>query len=98
MAKKGGDTRVKRQMAPAFWDIKRKESQFVLRVKPGSHSKHRAYPLGIVLRDVLKLASTMHEAERIVNGGKVKVEGIIIKYINFAIGLMDVLDVISTGK
>jgi len=44
MGKKGGDTRVKRQMAPTFWAIKRKQSQFVLRVKPGPHPKHRAYP------------------------------------------------------
>ncbi|MCD6036384.1 MAG: rps4e, partial [Nitrososphaeraceae archaeon] len=98
MAKKGGDTRVKRQMAPTFWEIRRKESQFVLRVKPGSHSKDRAYPLGIVLRDVLKLASTMHEAERIVNAGKVKVDGIIIKDINFAIGLMDVVELVPIGQ
>src|SRR5215217_795642 len=98
MAKKGGDTRMKRQMAPAFWDIKRKDSRFVLRVKPGPHSKDRAYPLGIVLRDVLKVASTMHEAERIVNGGKVKVDGIIINDINFAIGLMDVVELVPTGQ
>ena len=98
MAKKGGDTRVKRQMAPTFWEIRRKESQFVLRVKPGSHSKDRAYPLGIVLRDVLKLASTMHEAERIVNAGKVKVDGIFIKDINFAIGLMDVVELVPIGQ
>jgi small subunit ribosomal protein S4e len=98
MAKKGGDTRVKRQMAPVFWDIRRKESQFVLSVKSGSHSKDRAYPLGIVLRDVLKLASTMHEAERIVNSRNVKIDGIIVKDINFAVGLMDVIELVPTGQ
>jgi small subunit ribosomal protein S4e len=98
MGKKGGDTRVKRQMAPIFWDIRRKESQFVLGVKPGPHSKDRSYPLGIVLRDVLKVASTMHEAERIVNGRKVKVDGIVIKDINFAVGLMDVVELVPTGQ
>ena len=72
MAKIGGDTRVKRQMAPTFWNIRRKKGRFVLRVKPGAHPKRRAYPLGIILRDVLKIANTMHEAERIVNGGKKK--------------------------
>jgi small subunit ribosomal protein S4e len=98
MAKKGGDTRVKRQMAPVFWDIRRKESQFVLSVKSGSHSKDRAYPLGIVLRDVLKLASTMHEAERIVNSRNVKIDGITVKDINFAVGLMDVIELVPTGQ
>lgn len=97
MGKKGGDTRVKRQMAPTFWAIKRKESQFVQRVKPGPHPKHMAYPLGMVLRDVLKVASTMHEAERILNAGKVKVDGITRYDPNLAVGLMDVIDLV-TGR
>ena len=97
MGKKGGDTRVKRQLAPTFWTIKRKESQFVLRVKPGPHPKHRAYPLGMVLRDVLKIASTMHEAGRILNAGKVKVDGVVRYDANLAIGLMDVIE-LATGQ
>jgi small subunit ribosomal protein S4e len=98
MAKKGGDFRVKRQLAPTFWNIKRKESQFVLRVKPGSHPKRRAYPLGIIIRDVLKIANTMHEAETIVNAGKVKVDGIIRRDIHFGIGLMDIVELAPTGQ
>lgn len=97
MAKKGGDTRVKRQMAPTFWVIKRKQSQFVVRVKPGPHPMHRAYPLGMVLRDVLKIANTMHEAERILNAGKVKVDGLVRHDSNLAIGLMDVIQ-LATGQ
>jgi small subunit ribosomal protein S4e len=97
MGKKGGDTRVKRQMAPTFWAIKRKESQFVLRVKPGPHPKHRAYPLGMVLRDVLKVASTMHEAEKILNAGKIKVDSVVRRDSNLAVGLMDVIE-LSTGQ
>ena len=92
MAKIGGDTRVKRQMAPLFWNIQRKQSQFVPRVRPGTHSKRTAYPLGIVLRDILKVASTMDEAQKIVNAGKIKVDGVIRKDINFAVGLMDVIE------
>jgi len=98
MAKMGGDTRVKRQLAPTFWNIKRKESQFVLRVKPGPHSKKRAYPLGIILRDILKVANTMHESEKIVNEEKVKVDGVIRRDINFPVGLMDVIQLIPTGQ
>ncbi|HXV45627.1 MAG TPA: 30S ribosomal protein S4e [Nitrososphaera sp.] len=97
MAKKGGDTRVKRQMAPTFWAIKRKQSQFVVRVKPGPHPKHRAYPLGMVLRDVLRVASTMHEAEGILNAGKVKVDGVVRRDSNLAVGLMDVIE-LATGQ
>ncbi len=97
MGKKGGDTRVKRQMAPTFWAIRRKESQFVLRVKPGPHPKHRAYPLGMVLRDVLRVASTMREAERILDAGKVKVDGVVRYDANLAVGLMDVVE-LATGQ
>ena len=77
MAKKGGDTRVKRQMAPVFWDIRRKESQLVLGVKSGLSFKGQSISSrDLVLRDVLKVANTMHESERIVNKGKVKIDGI----------------------
>ena len=65
MAKKGGDKRTKRQLAPAFWDIKRKEGQFIVRTNPGGHAKVQSYPLGILLRDILKVVKTMNEAEKI---------------------------------
>lgn len=97
MGKKGGDTRVKRQLAPTFWAIKRKQSQFVQRVKPGPHPKDRAYPLGMVLRDLLKVASTMHEAKRVLNLGKVKVDSVTRRDANLAVGLMDVVE-LATGQ
>lgn len=92
MGKKGRDTRIKRQLAPAFWAIRRKEGQFVMRVNPGPHPGKRAYPLGMVLRDELKVASTGHEVDRILRAGKVKVDGVVRRDPNFAIGLMDVLE------
>src|SRR5215218_1790162 len=92
MGKKGRDTRIKRQLAPTFWAIRRKEGQFVMRVNPGPHPEKRAYPLGMVLRDVLKVASTGHEVDRILKAGKVKVDGEVRRDPNFAIGLMDVLE------
>ena len=97
MGKKGGDTRIKRQMAPTFWNIRRKDSQFVVRIKPGPHPKNKAYPLGMVLRDVLKVASTMHEAGRILNAGKIKVDGVVRRDVNLAVGLMDVVE-LATGQ
>jgi small subunit ribosomal protein S4e len=92
MGKKGRDTRIKRQLAPTFWAIKRKEGQFVMRVNPGPHPGKEAYPLGMILRDVLKLASTRYEVDRILKTGKVKVDGVIRRDPNFAIGLMDVVE------
>ena len=98
MAKMGGSTRLKRQMTPTFWNIKRKEGRFALKVNPGPHSKSKAYPLGIALRDVLKLAHTMSEATKITNTGMVKVDGVTRRSINFGIGAMDVLELTPTGQ
>lgn len=92
MGKKGGATRVKRQMAPTFWNIRRKESQFVMRVKPGPHPKNSAYPLGMVLRDAVKVTHTAKESQLILNEGKVKVDGIVRRDPNLAVGLMDVVE------
>jgi small subunit ribosomal protein S4e len=92
MGKKGGDTRVKRQMAPRFWNIRRKESQFVLRVKPGPHPKTKSYPLGMVLRDALHITKTAQESKMLLNEGKVKVDGVVKHDINLAVGLMDVVE------
>jgi small subunit ribosomal protein S4e len=98
MANKGGYTRLKRQMAPNFWKIERKQSRFVLKVHPGPHSKSTAYPLGVVLRDILKVCSTMREAKKIVTAKKIKVDGRVCSDINYGIGLMDVLEFVPTGE
>src|SRR5919198_1658921 len=98
MAKMGCSTRLKRQMAPTFWNIQRKEGRFILQVKPGPHSKRKAYPLGIVLRDILKVAHTMAEASRIVTSGKIKVDGVVRSSVNFAVGAMDIVELASTGQ
>src|ERR671928_1706208 len=98
MAKMGHSTRLKRQMAPTFWSIKRKEGRFALKVKPGPHPKSKSYPLGIALRDVLKLSHTMAEATKIANTGKVKVDGVTRRSINIGIGAMDVLELVPTGQ
>ncbi len=97
MGKKGGDTRVKRQLAPKFWRIKRKQSQFVVRVKPGPHPKRKSYPLGMILRDVLKVTTTMHEAERVLTAGQVKVDSVVRRDPNLAVGLMDIVE-LSSGQ
>jgi small subunit ribosomal protein S4e len=98
MGKKGGDSTLKRQLAPTFWDIRRKQGRFVLKASPGPHRKQNSYPLGIILRDVLKVATTMHEVKTIVSAGKVKVDGIARRDVKFPVGLMDVIDLTSTGQ
>ncbi|MGH9980522.1 MAG: 30S ribosomal protein S4e [Nitrososphaeraceae archaeon] len=98
MANKGGRTTAKRQLAPVFWDINRKQGRFILRTHPGTHSKKYAYSLGVILRDVLKVTTTMHEAKKIVDGGKVKVDNVIRYNVNFPIGLMDTIELVPSQK
>ena len=98
MGKKGRDTRVKRQMAPSFWSIKRKEGRFILNTRAGAHSKKSAYPLGIILRDILKVADTMYECEKIVKSGNIRIDGITVRNVAHAIGLMDIIELVPTAQ
>lgn len=40
-----GSKKLKRQMAPQFWGIGRKDKRFVITVKPGPHKKVIQYQL-----------------------------------------------------
>lgn len=98
MAKKGGDTTVKRQLAPSFWKIGRKEGRFVVRARPGPHPKRLCYPLGILLRDVLRLGNNMEEVRTMVNEGKIAVDGVVRRSIGWSVGLMDVIELIPLSQ
>lgn len=87
-----GSKKLKRQMAPTFWGITRKDSRFVVTVRPGGHSKHRAIPSAVFLRDTLKLATTLREIKSVIYSGKVKVDGITRKSLHHGMGLMDVIE------
>ncbi|HEY6536851.1 MAG TPA: 30S ribosomal protein S4e [Candidatus Nitrosocosmicus sp.] len=98
MVKKSGSTKLKRQMAPNFWQIKRKGFPFALSVDPGPYSKDKCYPIGIILRDILHLCNTMHEAKLIMNSGQIKVDGIVRREVHFGVGIMDVIEVVPNGE
>ncbi|MEM3382845.1 MAG: 30S ribosomal protein S4e [Nitrososphaerales archaeon] len=98
MAKMGGNKRTKRSMAPAFWKIPRKESQFTVTISPGPHSKKESYPIAVLIRDVLGLVKTYREAKTVIYEGKILVDGIARKAPDFPVGLMDVVDIPSIGK
>lgn len=98
MGRKGGSNSLKRQMAPSFWEIKRKESRFVVRTSPGPHRRQESYPLAVLLRDSLKVASTLREAQKILNEGMIKIDGIIVHDDKRALGLMDTIELVKTGQ
>lgn len=87
-----GSKKLKRQMAPLFWGISRKDKRFVVTVKPGPHKKDMSIPTAAFLRDMLKMVTTMREAKAVIYSGKVKVDGMVRKSLHHAIGLMDVIE------
>ena len=91
-----GSKKLKRQMAPMFWGIGRKEKRFVITVRPGSHPKNTSIPTAVLLRDVLKKVKTLREAKSSIYGGKVKVDGVIKKSLHHSIGLMDIIELEGT--
>jgi len=92
MVKIAGSKKLKIQMAPLFWGLPRKETRFVITVRPGPHKKSQSIPSTILLRDVLKVVSTLREAKSVIYKGKVKVDGVIIKSLHHGVGLMDVVE------
>jgi len=87
-----GSKKLKRQMAPLFWGITRKDKRFVITVKPGSHAKGYSIPTAVFLRDTLKIVTSLREAKASIYSGKVKIDGIIRKSLHHSIGLMDVVE------
>ena len=91
-----GSKKLKRQMAPTFWGINRKEKRFVITVRPGSHPKNYSIPTAVLLRDTLKKVKTLREAKSSIYGGKVKIDGVTQKSLHHSIGLMDVIELDGT--
>ena len=87
-----GSKKLKRQMAPNFWGITRKDKRFVITVKSGPHPKKFSIPTAVFLRDTLKIVSTLREAKSTIYDGKVTVDGIKRKSLHHGIGLMDVVE------
>ena len=93
MAKKGGDKRLKRQLAPRFWQVNRKSPRFILNTMPGPHTRRLSYPIGVVLRDLLHVCSSIREVKRSLNKGLITVDGKMIHHPNFPVGLMDTVEI-----
>ena len=92
MVKIAGSKKLKRQMAPLFWGITRKDKRFVVTVRPGSHGKNISIPSAVFLRDTLKVVNTLREAKFAIYSGKVTVDGVKRKSLHHGIGLMDVIE------
>lgn len=99
MGKRGGNKHLKRIAAPTAIPVHdKKEFVWMSRPLPGPHPKERSIPLGLLLRDVLKLVMTAKEAKKILSGRLVLVDGRVRVEEKFPIGLMDVVSIPKSGK
>jgi len=89
--KKMTKNHLKRLNAPKTWGIKRKESRFVTRPKPGPHSFKEGISLNLILKELLNYADTTKDVKRILSNKDVLVDGKPRKDHRFLAGLMDII-------
>ena len=97
MARRGQKKHLKRLPAPRHWPIKKKTGKFTTRVIPGPHPKEYCLTLAIILRELLEYANDMREVKAILADGQITVDGRHRKDPRHPVGLMDVLEISSSG-
>ncbi len=93
MARKFGSRQLKREKAPAFWPIHRKEATWAPMTRPGPHPREKSIPLVLLVRDTMGYALSAKEARRIIHESRVKVDGLVRRDHRFPVGLMDVVQI-----
>jgi small subunit ribosomal protein S4e len=83
---------MKRQQAPRFWPITRKEHAWAVKSHPGPHALKSSFPLLLVVRDVLGFAKNGAEATTLIKQGKVLVDGVTQKDERLPLGVMDTVE------
>ena len=79
---------LKRSKAGKTWPIERKGTKYLVRTR---YRVKDSLPLTIILRDMLELAKTRKEVKKILNSGKLKVNGKVAKNEKLALILFDVV-------
>jgi small subunit ribosomal protein S4e len=89
---------LKRLNAPRSLRIHRKEANWTIRAFPGPHPLKKSIPLGLIIRDYLKICDTGREAKRIITTGEILVDSIIRKNPKFPCGFMDIISIPKLKK
>jgi small subunit ribosomal protein S4e len=89
---------LKRLASPRAWHIPKKAATWSPKPRPGPHAMDKSVPVGLLVRDYLKLADTMREVRRILGAGEVMVDGKVAKDPKQVVGFMDVLSIKKTGQ
>jgi small subunit ribosomal protein S4e len=91
MARHGNSKAQKRISMNKAIHIHRKEQTWGIKASPGPHTGKTSVALGIVLRDILKVAGNMREVKIILNNRVVSVDGVIRTETKLPVGLFDVV-------
>jgi small subunit ribosomal protein S4e len=93
MSKKGPQRKNKAMSVSKSINVDRKTNTWAVTTKAGKHRKAVSAPIGMVLRDLLKITKTLKESKKILGEGKVKVDGLIIKNYSMGVGLFDIISI-----
>ena len=85
---------LKRLAAPQTWAISRKKTKFV--VRPRGHLK-MGMPVQVILTELLNLSSVRKEIKRIVQAGKIEIDGRVVKDERLPVVLMSVIKIEGVG-
>ncbi|MBN3037472.1 MAG: 30S ribosomal protein S4e [Candidatus Diapherotrites archaeon] len=98
MASRGESKILKRLPAPKTMHVLRKEHKFTVKASSGPHAIRNSVPMATVLRELTGMADNLHEVKRILQDGKVLIDGKIVKDYAFPIGFMDVVSIPNVDK
>ncbi|MBU0591399.1 30S ribosomal protein S4e [Candidatus Micrarchaeota archaeon] len=99
MAKRGAKKHTKRITTPKAVPIHDKKAfTWILGTSPGPHPVNYSISLGVLLRDVMKIARTAKEVKKILSSRLVTVDGKVRASEKFPIGLMDVVSIPKDDK
>lgn len=99
MANRGQKKHMKRLATPKAVPIRDKKARtWIIQPSPGPHPKKSCMALGVLLRDILKVASNLAEVRQILSNRMVQVDGAVRTDEKFPVGLMDVISFEKSGK
>ncbi|MEM0160602.1 MAG: 30S ribosomal protein S4e [Thermoplasmata archaeon] len=89
---------LKRLAAPRILKISRKVDPWLAKPRAGPHRSEDSIALGVIIRDILKLADKAREAKRIIVSRNIFVDGKVVTDPKYSVGLMDIIYIKTTDK
>ena len=88
---------LKRKTIERSWPLPRKGTKYLLKAYPGKKSEI-SIPLGLVLRDILKVASKRKETKAMLHDNEIIVDGKINREEKFPLSIFDNLSIVKLNK